>query len=502
MSRSTILHWFPWIARFAIFAAAIGLLLFSWNNAGYRSSGLISFAGMQPLTLSSDGRLLIAGTKEVPAEGLHSTAIIGPIHFINLPEGSETESPMPLEPSKGRFGTTISDAKLSPDGRLLLVIRTSVGMFMHEQYVITLLDRETRAIVMEQTIPFHRRSDEKPSVEFSPNGSLLAWVMTQEEKRAVVVFDLQEQKERYRLPLSLLPVFSPDGKLLATRQEFIGRGYGFLERLQLWNSETGKAIQDVELCGRDAGWDATPRFSTDGKYVAVGVSVDGPQWIQVIEVASGKTSLQTKGWSPQFLSGNALSGIRESTRPMQARPEMKVQEVVVWNPDRWNEKGTFPYDLGGSGFGPILLEPWVTENGQAIALLYDTDSDDWKGSTKSTSKNYFGWWKAFDLNFPRGLGLDIIDHTTGETQTYHLDGSSKFYSSGSTHRLFPLPRTGKILLPKEGEMAEVWDVPPHRTYASVKWMAWVLAAIGLMWYLVAATWRGVEKLQRARVESV
>ena len=497
MSHSIMLQRFGWIARWALFAAAIGLLLFTWNNAGYLPSGVISLAGMQPLTLSSDGRRLIAGTKEVPVDGLHSTAIIGPIHFINLPEGSEIETPLPLEPTKERFGTTISDAKLSPDGRRLLVIRTSIGMSSHEQYVVSLLDLETRALMMEQTIPFHRRSDEKPSVEFSPDGRLLAWVTTQEEKRAVVVFDLQEQKERYRLLLSLHPVFSPDGTLLATRQEFIGREYRFLERLQLWDSETGNAIQDVELCGRNPGWDATPRFSSDGKYVAVGVSVDGPEWIQVIETASGKTCLQSQGWSPKFLSGNALLGMRESTRPMQARPEMKVLEAVVWSSDRWKEKRTFPYDLGGSGFGPILPEPWVTENGQGIALLYDTDSEDWKGSTKSTGANFFGLSRALNLNLPRGLGLDIIDHSTGVTQTVHLDGSNASYS----FRSFPLPRAGKILLPQAGEVAEVWDIPPQRTYASVKFMAGVFAAIGLLWYSIAAALRGVERRRSERVLS-
>jgi WD40 repeat protein len=357
------------------------------------------------------------------------------------------------------------------------------------------LDLEARAQIMEQRIPFDRPADEIPSVEFSPDGRLLACVTTQEARRAVVIFDRLQQKERYRLPLSLHPVFSPDGKLLATRQEDIGREYTYIDRLQLWDSETGNAIQDVELKQTSIGWRATPRFSSDGKYVAVGVQYQGDGWIQVIETASGKTSFWTKGWSPQFLSGNALLGIRESTRPLNASPREKVQELVVWSSDRWKEKRTFPYDLGLGLSGPLSPEPWVTENGHAIALLYDTGG--WSGSTKSSITSFLGLWRALDLNLPRGLGLDIIDHRTGVTQTYHLDPPSLY-----PYRPFRLPRVGKLLIPKEGEVAEVWDLPPQRTYASVKWMAGVLAAIGLLWYTVAATWRGVAKLRRARVGSV
>ncbi|MCU0720013.1 MAG: hypothetical protein MUC83_09950 [Pirellula sp.] len=79
------------------------------------------------------------------------------------------------------------------------------------------------------------------------------------------------------------------------------------------------------------------------------------------------------------------------------------------------------------------------------------------------------------------------------TQTYHLDRPSLY-----PYRPFRLPRVGKLLLPKEGwQVAEVWDVPPQRTYASVKWMAGVLAAIGLLWYTVAATWRDVARRREA-----
>jgi len=69
---------------------------------------------------------LIAGTKV----GRNLNRIVGPIYTVDLATGDDTQPPLPLEQTEEtRDTTTISDARLSSDAKLLLVKRTVWGLF-------------------------------------------------------------------------------------------------------------------------------------------------------------------------------------------------------------------------------------------------------------------------------------------------------------------------------------------------------------------------------------
>jgi hypothetical protein len=268
---------------------------------------------------------------------------------------------------------------------------------------------------------------------------------------------------------------------------------GKSDEFQLADTTTGALVHALR-CGSRI-WN-TPNFSPDGKFVAV----DGNYSygvIQVFDTASGQKRFQADGWSPQFLPGDSLLGLRTPDRP----------EIAVWSSDGRTQMRVFPYDLGASPLsGSVYPHPWPTGRPNQFGLIYDTADGWWTGSSKSSGMSSSGLGRSLRLNIPRGLGLDVVDSVAGKTKTYHLDGSV-------TGRWYPFPKAGKILIPKPGvtvnpvkpmlfrqfgETVAVWDIPPRRTYVGVWAMAGIMAAIGILGYALGLVVRCVARRYRGK----
>ena len=90
---------------------------------------------------------------------------------------------------------------------------------------------------------------------------------------------LQGIKLRYTLPADEPPVFSPDGKILAS----IGTGRTGGRAIKLWNVVNAKVIATCELYGEQI---YCMTFSPDGKILASG----GDGWLRLWDVATGKNT--------------------------------------------------------------------------------------------------------------------------------------------------------------------------------------------------------------------
>ena len=204
---------------------------------------------------------------------------------------------------------------MSDDEKRLVVVRTEPGKgYLDGSYFITVFNLSTRAVILDKTIPFSYNPTYPPLVQLSRDGRLLAWLNTQQ---LIVVWDLDASKERFHVqggPASLQ--FSPDGKLLATRN-FLSSS-----EVRLFDTTTGALAHSINLGERNLGYRAfgsTTAFSPDSKFVAVDGGQRREQFrtiIQVVDTATGKECFRTQGFRPQFLPGGSLLAIRGTGRQM------------------------------------------------------------------------------------------------------------------------------------------------------------------------------------------
>jgi hypothetical protein len=474
--------------------SAIMLLLLTWHFAGFEPDRVISLSGVHPLAVTTDGATLIVGTLGEWNIGI-ATHVVGEIRFLDLVTGKDTQAPLALKERKTfeswqagfeHSATTISDVKLSDDGQRLAVVQTGLGEAIgnHTFYFLTVFDLATRAVILEKDIPWVYDPSGIPVVQLSHDGRLLACVSL-EPDRSVIVWDLNEGNERFRLrgrSRESSFQFSPDGKLLAT----LGKSGQF----DLANTATGALVHSIAL----GNWSLVymPTFSPDSKFVAIDNWQRGE--IRVFDTASGKLCFQqSKSCWPQFLPGGSLLAIGNSG-PGKVEPAyFFIPEIVIWSPDGWTEKRAFVYDLGASPLtGTVMPHPLPLGLANQFALTYETSGGWWTGSPKGSTVAGTGLGRVLGLNIPRGLGLDVVDAANGITKTYHLDSSGAW---------FPFPQAGKILIPKSDGTTAVWSIPPRRSYRAVAAMAGILAAIGVLGYALIFVLRRVVKLYRGRQET-
>lgn len=472
----------------SLFALIVMLLAIAWHFAGYEPTAVISLSGIYPLAMKTNGEILIAGTQRA-GHNLLSPHVVGPVRFLDPTTGNDKQPPLTLGATEKEW-VTISSALLSGDEKRLVVVRTQIYLATQERYFVTVFDLPTREILLEKTIPFDAGSHEVSVAQLSPNGRLLALRTSKDKEsknRAILVWDLETGKERFQLPgRNASFQFSPDGKMLVTREMEIP------ERFHLSDTNTGDLVHEMKVTANILGFSVfktQPTFSPDSKFVAVD---NHAGFIHVFETASGKPCFDTEGWSPQFLPGGWLLGVRNSGASTRIDPRVKVPEIVVWSSDSWTERRAFPYDFGVSILsGTVLPHPWPTGRGNQFGLIYETTSG-WTGSTKWSGTYGSGLRRSLRLNVPRGLGLDLVDPATGTTRTYHLDDS---------WRWFPFPQAGKLLVPNSDNTAGVWAVPPRQSYRAVAAMVAGLAAMGILWYALRSIVRLVARRYPGRQPS-
>jgi WD40 repeat protein len=185
-----------------------------------------------PPAISADRRLLVTGSDD------------GTVRLWSLPEGRALGAPL-------RFGRTVSDVQLSPDGRRLTIVLGQI--FSESKGTLEVWDARERRRVTRLPVP-----DTPTAVSFSPDGRLVAvgyphgrsqlWsTATWKPVSRLLVGDVGEI---YALAIS------PDGSTLAT---------GSLDRtVRLWDIESEQAIGGP-LPGPGPGVGAVaPYFTTAG----------------------------------------------------------------------------------------------------------------------------------------------------------------------------------------------------------------------------------------------
>jgi hypothetical protein len=478
----------------AVFLLAIAgtgaLMALAWQYAGYEPDTVISLpSGLHPLAVTSDGATLIAGTLG------EYNRFIGPIRFLDLTTGKDSQAPLALKEIKempeyldlslaqaerNKTGLTLKLIKemadssrltyagLSADDRRFVVLRDVGGL-----YVLTVFDLSTRAILLNKTFLFGFDNYDRPQVQISPDGSLLA--VADRAATSGTVWDVNTGKERFLLPgRSRVATFqfSPDSKLLAW---FSVNGF------QLSDTATGAVAHSFT-------WDdvsaphSPPTFSPDSKLVAADDYHGGI--VRVFDTATGKACFESpKSTAPQFLPDGSLRTIRDSGGPTWG-DDFFVPEIVVWDSKNWTEKRGFVCSLGANLLsGTVIPQPWATGSANQSAVAKVCGPALPPGQEPTTAGT--DWQRWLGLNVPRGLELDVFDYATGDTKTYHLDGG-----------ILSAPRAGKSLVTQSGNAISVWSIPPHKSNRAVKMTGAILAAVAVMACVLIVVVRLVRRAAR------
>jgi WD40 repeat protein len=217
--------------------------------------------------------------------------------------------------------SVVYDVAFSPDGKLLASA--------HASGTVILWDPRTGERVRD--IPAH--GYEAVSVEFSPNGLLLATAGGRDHTAKVwkvpggeeaLQLDMEgSQRARGRV---WCIGFSPNGKLLAT----VGHGNATgIASVLLWDAVTGKRLRRLEA---QAGRNCSLAFSPDSQWVASG---GWDETVRAWEVTTGEELRPLRGHAGPALSvtfspdGRLLA----SCGGYKGRGEIKVWDATQWDKD-------------------------------------------------------------------------------------------------------------------------------------------------------------------------
>jgi RNA polymerase sigma factor (sigma-70 family) len=259
------------------------------------------------LTLSADGRFLVAPTAAVPPPGPLSPEIKDDVGFWDAATGKEVR--------RFKAGTgSINCVSLSADGKTL-----AAGSF--EGKVIRAWNAESGGqrlqIALSQNWPC--------PVVLAPDGKTVAAGGFGDG--AVRLWDTATGKERrlvmtppHHLPVDTI-AFSPDGRSLAT---------GGSELACLWDVAAGKLLRRFDLPG---GWTRALAFSPDGRTLAVAGS---DHTVRLWEVATGHNRASFTGHAgPMRAVCFSPDGARLATGSEDTT-------ILVWDVAGWGPAGPGP----------------------------------------------------------------------------------------------------------------------------------------------------------------
>jgi WD40 repeat protein len=219
----------------------------------FRNISVREFASKPILVLNSGGHTDGVGFVAFKPDGseLISASGDGTIRFWSVATGESLRVLRPMLIPGGGAGT----GALSPDGKLLAVVRSGIRPSEHWIYIIALPDgRITKVIPAAHTSTVRR-------LEFSPDGKSLASCGDDAQARLwnVQTGDCERVFRGHKSPIRGLS-FSPDGRLLATSSGDETARIWFVE-----NGQTQAVLKDTE---RRAFTLNSISFASDGRTLA------------------------------------------------------------------------------------------------------------------------------------------------------------------------------------------------------------------------------------------
>jgi WD40 repeat protein len=449
---------FWWRYHVLALAVGIGVVAATWNYSAREPVFHAPGSRWVPICFTPDGEIL-AAAMATPQDGLEPPG--GPIHLLRATDLTSTGPPIETpagEMDQRKYHPPLETVEFSPHGDLLAVLQRDrkARLDLLELHLIRLPEGE---VWKSFSIPYdrwHKRGGIADRL-FCNNGGLLAWHELAERRHMVRVWDVAESRERFAVDGVTYPVLSPDGSLLAAVEPYNGGGIS----CRLYDARDGQLVRSLVLDGDDAGWQPWPKFSPDGRLLAVNCRSStgkGPA-VRVFEVASGKSVLDAAEWSPHFVAGPTLVTVKDDS-------------VLFRSTQTWQVVAQAKFSLGlhwDSG-SPISPEP-APLPGPPAAIVYDYYP------TGDGLLPRLG--RFLHLRHDGGHRANWIDATSGQVTRFTA-------AEGLMMRMVVSPDGRRLAVQGSSGLA-IWELPPQRSWVPaatvlglfvVLWGAWLLVRRG------------------------
>jgi WD40 repeat protein len=457
---------FAWLRRIAFLAVGIALVAIAWNYSACDPAFRDSKSPWIPLAFSPDGKILAAADlTEARKWEDGNLGPSGPIHLLRAadlaPAGPPVETPMVAGPQVA-FHPLLQSVEFSPNGELLAILQKHHEFLGSEQPMFELLlIRLPKAEIWKAfNIPYRgfQARDRVARRFFSADGRLLAWYEFDRsaDRHLVRVWDVTEGRERFAAEAVAYPALSPDGRWLAAiEQNTPGQRNDIACRL--YDVSNGQVVHSLLLPGDDAGWQPWPEFSEDGRLLVVnsGSSQGKSPSVVVFDVASGKDVFRAAEWSSHFLGGSTLVTVKDDAVRFRAA-------------DTWQVRAEAKFALGRhwDNGGELRPEPMPVP-GRAAVIVYDY--------YPSPSNRLGDLRRSLRLEPEPGHRASWVDATTGAVTPFAAH-------SGLVHRTAISPGGDRLAV--QGLGMTVWELPPRRSWFPMALAAGLLAFIWGVWIVV------------------
>ena len=473
---------FPRHRRMVIVAIGIALVALAWNYSAVDPVFRDPESPLIPLAFSPDGKILAAADWrganhwwEGPATRsgvqLSGPAIPlmgpgGPIHLLRAddltPTGPPIETPTIIV-ERGAHYPTIQSVEFSPNGDLLAVLQKShVHPRERTDYELLLIQLPEGKIVRSFSFPYNLFSwhDRVGGRFFSPDGRLVAWHedLATADRGVVRVWDLAESHERFAAEGVTYPMWSPDGRWLAAVETSKPEQKQLACRL--YDVRNGQVVHSLPLPGDRQSFQPWPEFSPDGRLLLVKRQSDRREGevVVVFDVASEKKVFEAWESSSYFVDGATLVSVNDNT-------------VLFRDTKTWQIRSQSQFSLR-TLFGEASPVPHPVP-GRSAVLVYDDFP------IKNDFVDTLG--RNLHLKLQTPLRGTWIDAASGEKTPFTACEGLLWRTAISPggDRLFTL-----------GQGLTIWDLPPRRTWIPTAVVAGLLTLIWGGWIVFRRKQRG------------
>jgi hypothetical protein len=416
---------------------------------------------------------------------MHERGAFAPIRFFSTQNGQEVLPPLTLEEMSGAGVETwqrkILKIEYSPQGDRIAILMDQVVRPLHrELMVFDLASRKRIALITLAMEPgFADFKSTLPEAIFSPDGKWVTATSSTDSERAVGIWDAENGKALTLIPGQNQPIYSPDGRLLATTPywRMLASSTTAVKAIHLWDLESGQLHSALPLKGDVTGFGDGAVFSQDGRFVAANSRNNGKLIVEVFDVSTGKVLMSKEGWMPQFLPDG------------QTIQLVKGQFIQFWDSVQGTQLASRRLELGefwqdGSPLSPypirvpskptvLVVDPKAPPN-QSIPMTIASKT----GVSGNNLASVFAYFAC--------INVLQVEGPTGRLKTLRLNGVS-----GPDNLVWARDGNLCAMNTTRGKLS-VWKFPPGKPIRFV-WIAFVIPI-----FLLLLEWRGRRAKRRRK----
>jgi WD40 repeat protein len=426
-----------------------------------------------PIDLSADGQFLLTHSREDTGaiggfgyQRWHN--FTGPLQLWNTKNGE-------IVATLFRQGSSLRGVALAPNGQVVAVVNGD-GPIIARIFDLPSC-REIGSFQVADSVP-----SEPLKVRFSPDSQILAVQTLNQQRFAVVLWDVGRRQERATLAVECdLFQFSADSRLLATALEselvmgpwWIRRSTDQSMHVSIWDVATGQRLIDIRQPNEDMKPDGLAFDQAGAKVGVIGAVVDSGDAASLGKAGSFRWSHRLVVWDVATGSECVTRQVNEDLDPFTQRNASLDSWYFLQAADRGidllhlhtGKEVRVPYVHRGAG-----ARLWLEVFGPAGC---DGSSGSFLSVMRSREMPSNSLWKLVDKWLTEaGFGSTCW---SSEVQFWNLATGSHLATIHGNYFACRFSANGRVMAAMNGdERLEIWDIPPRKP------LGWFLGLAGLL----------------------